>query len=54
MTAHHTWFDADADDDDGVAVAVITDDLHVKIDALGTVTIARWENTAVRLDFDGR
>jgi hypothetical protein len=45
-----TWFD-DADAD-GLRVAVITDDLLVHVDRLGTVTICGWEGVRIHLDFD--
>ncbi len=48
--ASHTWFDDP--DRDGVAVAVITDDLRVEVNALGTVTICGWGGSDLQLDFD--
>ncbi len=45
-----SWFDHD--DTDGVTVAVITDDLHVEISALGIVTVHAWNGAALPLDFD--
>lgn len=50
VQAPHTWFDTP--DHDGVAVAVITDDLRVEVNALGTVTICGWGGSNLQLDLD--
>lgn len=45
-----TWFDTP--DRDGVCIAAITDDLHVELNTLGTVTICGWDDSRLQLDFD--
>lgn len=48
--ASRTWFDST--DRDGVSIAAITDDLHLEINALGTVTICGWNHSRLQLDYN--
>ncbi len=45
-----TWFDDP--DRNGNVIAVITDDLHVEINLLGTVAICGWGDSVLQLNLD--